>query len=130
MRLILAIKYRGRRWLRCFLLKRLYNSFLNSGIFVEKIARTHEWYFAFFAIAMPFHAMISLVTRALNVIGNTTATFRVAFLVGYGKCHCIDCSGFGRDMASKVLACANAFAALGSNIYCYDGSLKNQLPIF
>ncbi len=31
-----------------------------------------------FALAMPFYAMISLVTRALNVVGNTQATFRAA----------------------------------------------------
>ncbi|MSR72611.1 MAG: murein biosynthesis integral membrane protein MurJ [Opitutales bacterium] len=64
-----------------------------------------------FALAMPFHAMISMVTRALNVIGNTTATFRVALQsvsVNVVASIFVVWKGYGIE----GLACANAVAAM------------------
>lgn len=64
-----------------------------------------------FALAMPFHAMISMVTRALNVIGNTTATFRVALQsvsVNVVGSIFVVWKGYGIE----GLACANAVAAM------------------
>jgi putative peptidoglycan lipid II flippase len=64
-----------------------------------------------FALAMPFHAMISMVTRALNVIGNTTATFRVALQsvsVNVVASIFVVWKGYGIE----GLACANALAAM------------------
>ena len=64
-----------------------------------------------FALAMPFHAMISMVTRALNVIGNTTATFRVALQsvsVNVVGSIVVVWMGYGIE----GLACANALAAI------------------
>jgi len=64
-----------------------------------------------FALAMPFHAMISMVTRALNVIGNTTATFRVALQsvsVNVVGSVFVVWKGYGIE----GLACANAVAAM------------------
>jgi len=64
-----------------------------------------------FALAMPFHAMISMVTRALNVIGNTTATFRVALQsvsVNVVASVFVVWKGYGIE----GLACANALAAI------------------
>jgi putative peptidoglycan lipid II flippase len=64
-----------------------------------------------FALAMPFHAMISMVTRALNVIGNTTATFRVALQsvsVNVVASVFVVWKGYGIE----GLACANAAAAM------------------
>ena len=64
-----------------------------------------------FAFAMPFHAMISMVTRALNVIGNTTATFRVALQsvsVNVVASIFVVWKGYGIE----GLASANALAAI------------------
>ena len=64
-----------------------------------------------FALAMPFHAMISMVTRALNVIGNTSATFRVALQsvsVNVVASIFVVWKGYGIE----GLACANALAAI------------------
>jgi peptidoglycan biosynthesis protein MviN/MurJ (putative lipid II flippase) len=60
---------------------------------------------------MPFHAMISMVTRALNVIGNTAATFRVALqsvTVNVVASIFVIWKGYGIE----GLACANAVAAI------------------
>ncbi len=63
-----------------------------------------------FALAMPFHAMISMVTRALNVAGQTQATFRVAlWAVGVNIIGSVTAVSLGWDI--EGLAVANAFAA-------------------
>lgn len=44
---------------------------------IEDCERTRD-ILVYFALAMPFYALISLATRALNVAGQTSATFRAA----------------------------------------------------
>jgi putative peptidoglycan lipid II flippase len=70
-----------------------------------------------FALAMPFHALISIVTRALNVMGKTQETFRVAMIsvaanIVLSMIAVSTGFGFHGWTGVKGLALANAFAAI------------------
>jgi putative peptidoglycan lipid II flippase len=70
-----------------------------------------------FALAMPFHALISIVTRALNVMGKTRETFRVAMIsvaanIVLSMIAVSTGFGFHGWTGVKGLALANAFAAI------------------
>jgi len=77
MRLILAINIGAAIGLAVYSEQIIRLLFEFGRFSAEDCAKTRS-VLVLFALAMPFHAMISMVTRALNVAGQTQATFRVA----------------------------------------------------
>lgn len=110
MRLILAINIAAAVGFVVFS-KEIVLLLFEFGKFNAKDCENTRLVLCLFALAMPFHAMISMVTRALNVIGNTTATFRVAlqsvFVNVVGSVGVV-LGGYGIE----GLAIANAVAAM------------------
>ena len=110
MRLILAINIAAAVGFVVFS-KEIVQVLFEFGNFKAKDCENTRSVLCLFALAMPFHAMISMVTRALNVIGNTTATFRVALQsvsVNVVTSVFVVWKGYGIE----GLACANALAAI------------------
>jgi putative peptidoglycan lipid II flippase len=93
----------------------------------EDCARTRS-VLVLFALAMPFHAMISMVTRALNVAGQTQATFRVAlWAVGINIAGSLAAVGWGYGI--EGLAMANAGSAI-VQYYLLRRELRRTAPAF
>ena len=110
MRLILAINIAAAVGFVVFS-REIVQVLFEFGKFKAEDCENTRLVLCFFALAMPFHAMISMVTRALNVIGNTTATFRVALQsvsVNVVASVFVVWKGYGIE----GLACANALAAI------------------
>ena len=110
MRLILAINIAAAVGFVVFS-KEIVQVLFEFGKFKAEDCENTRSVLCLFALAMPFHAMISMVTRALNVIGNTTATFRVALQsvsVNVVTSVFVVWKGYGIE----GLACANALAAI------------------
>jgi putative peptidoglycan lipid II flippase len=81
-----------------------------------------------FALAMPFHAMISMVTRALNVAGQTQATFRVAlWAVGINITGSVAAIVLGHGI--EGLATANAASAM-VQYFLLRRELRRTAPSF
>jgi putative peptidoglycan lipid II flippase len=81
-----------------------------------------------FALAMPFHAMISMVTRALNVAGQTQATFRAAmWAVGVNVVGSIAAVAYGYGV--EGLAVANAASAI-IQYFLLRHHLRRTAPAF
>ncbi|MEY4798140.1 MAG: hypothetical protein RI978_441, partial [Verrucomicrobiota bacterium] len=81
-----------------------------------------------FALAMPFHAMISMVTRALNVAGQTQATFRVAlWAVGINITGSI--AAIVQGYGIEGLAVANATSAV-VQYFLLRRQLRQTAPSF
>jgi len=110
MRLILAINIAAAVGFIVFS-KEIVQVLFEYGKFKASDCENTRIVLCLFAFAMPFHAMISMVTRALNVIGNTTATFRVALQsVSANVVGSIFVVWMGYGI--EGLACANAVAAM------------------
>ncbi len=77
MRLILAINIAAAIGFAVFSIK-IVKLLFEFGQFKAQDCANTETVLVLFSLAMPFHAMISMVTRALNVVGKTQATFHVA----------------------------------------------------
>jgi len=81
-----------------------------------------------FALAMPFHAMISMVTRALNVAGQTQATFQVAmWSVGVNIVGSVGAVWWGYGV--EGLAVANAVSAI-AQYFLLRRKLRRTAPAF
>ena len=110
MRLILAVNIAAAIGLAVYSEQIIRLLFEFGRFSVDDCAKTRS-VLVLFALAMPFHAMISMVTRALNVAGQTQATFRVALCaVGVNIAGSIAAvwSGYGVE----GLAVANAASAI------------------
>jgi putative peptidoglycan lipid II flippase len=110
MRLILAVNIAAAVGFIVFS-KEIVQVLFEFGKFKAQDCENTRLVLCLFAFAMPFHAMISMVTRALNVIGNTSATFRVALQsvsVNVVASIFVVIMGYGIE----GLACANAIAAI------------------
>jgi putative peptidoglycan lipid II flippase len=110
MRLILAINIGAAIGLAVYS-KQIIRLLFEFGRFsAEDCAKTRS-VLVLFALAMPFHAMISMVTRALNVAGQTQATFRVAlWAVGVNVTGSVAAVVLGYGI--EGLAVANAASAV------------------
>lgn len=110
MRLILAINIGAAIGLAVYSEQIIRLLFEFGRFSAEDCARTRS-VLVLFALAMPFHAMISMVTRALNVAGQTQATFRVAlWAVGINIVGSIAAVASGHGI--EGLAVANAASAV------------------
>jgi putative peptidoglycan lipid II flippase len=77
MRLILAINIAAAIGLAVYS-EQIIRLLFEFGRFSQADCARTRSVLVLFALAMPFHAMISMVTRALNVAGQTQATFQAA----------------------------------------------------
>lgn len=110
MRLILAINIGAAIGLAVYSEQIIRLLFEFGRFSAEDCAKTRS-VLVLFALAMPFHAMISMVTRALNVAGQTQATFRVAlWAVGVNITGSVAAIVLGYGI--EGLAMANAASAM------------------
>ncbi len=110
MRLILAINIGATIGLAVYSEQIIRLLFEFGRFSAEDCAKTRS-VLVLFALAMPFHAMISMVTRALNVAGQTQATFRVAlWAVGINVTGSVAAVVLGYGI--EGLAVANAASAV------------------
>jgi putative peptidoglycan lipid II flippase len=110
MRLILAINIGAAIGLAVYSEQIIRLLFEFGRFSAEDCAKTRS-VLVLFALAMPFHAMISMVTRALNVAGQTQATFRVAlWAVGVNVTGSVAAVVLGYGI--EGLAVANAASAV------------------
>ena len=127
MRLILAINIGAAIGLAVYS-KHIIRLLFEFGRFsAEDCARTQS-VLVLFALAMPFHAMISMVTRALNVAGQTQATFKVAlWAVGVNIAGSIAAVAMGYGI--EGLALANAASAI-LQYFMLRQQLRQTAPAF
>ena len=110
MRLIMAINIAAAMGLAVFSIK-IVKLLFEFGQFKAQDCANTETVLVLFSLAMPFHAMISMVTRALNVVGRTQATFLVAIQsVAVNVIFSIVSIYYGYGILG--LAMANAIAAI------------------
>jgi putative peptidoglycan lipid II flippase len=110
MRLILAINIGAAIGLAVYSVQIISLLFEFGRFSAEDCEKTRS-VLVLFALAMPFHAMISMVTRALNVAGQTQATFRVAlWAVGVNVTGSVAAVVLGYGI--EGLAVANAASAV------------------
>jgi putative peptidoglycan lipid II flippase len=110
MRLILAINIGAAIGLAVYSEQIIRLLFEFGRFSAEDCAKTRS-VLVLFALAMPFHAMISMVTRALNVASQTQATFRVAlWAVGVNVTGSVAAVVLGYGI--EGLALANAASAV------------------
>jgi putative peptidoglycan lipid II flippase len=127
MRLVLAINVGAALGLAA-LAEPIVQLLFQYGRFNKNNCKATAVLLVLFAIAMPFYAMISIVTRALNVAGQTTVTLIAAvhaFLVN------LVCSGFAVWMGYGVegLALANVFSTVWQ-YFVLRHYLKKHAPEF
>ena len=127
MRLILAINIGAAIGLAVYSEQIIRLLFEFGRFSAEDCAKTRS-VLVLFALAMPFHAMISMVTRALNVAGQTQATFRVAlWAVGINITGSIAAVWFKYGI--EGLAVANATSAV-VQYFLLRRQLRQTAPSF
>lgn len=127
MRLILAINIAAAIGLAVYAEPIIRLLFEFGRFSAEDCAKTRS-VLILFALAMPFHAMISMVTRALNVAGQTQATFRVAlWAVSINILGSITAVMLGGSI--EELALANAVSAV-LQYFLLRRQLRRHAPAF
>ena len=127
MRLIMAINIAAAMGFAVFSIK-IVKLLFEFGQFNAQDCANTETVLVLFSLAMPFHAMISMVTRALNVVGKTKATFDVAIKsVAVNVVFSLLTVYFGYGITG--LAIANAIAAI-AQYFLLRRELKKSSPEF
>jgi len=127
MRLIMAINIAAAMGFAVFSIK-IVKLLFEFGQFNAQDCANTETVLVLFSLAMPFHAMISMVTRALNVVGKTKATFTVAIQsVAVNVVLSILTIYYGYGIIG--LAIANAIAAI-AQYFLLRRELKKSSPEF
>jgi putative peptidoglycan lipid II flippase len=127
MRLILAINVAAAFGLAALAVP-IVQLLFQYGRFNENNSKATATLLVLFAIAMPFYAMISIVTRALNVAGRTTAT-----LIAAGHAFVVNIIGsfiaVWMDKGVEGLALANAISTIWQYLVLRH-YLKKHAPEF
>ena len=127
MRLIMAINIAAAMGFAVFSIK-IVKLLFEFGQFKAQDCANTETVLVLFSLAMPFHAMISMVTRALNVVGKTKATFNVAIRsVAVNVVFSVLAIYYGYGIIG--LAVANAIAAI-AQYFLLRRELKKSSPEF